>query len=138
MHRTSTSTLPFLTPSIFAIANNFDAIIQELNGNFRTVPAGLEAAFTASHELTAPLSVEKLAAGQWEVTDGVGKHYAVHKTGANELSASLLGFRITDRHPHPHLQGHDEFLQKLEEQAKATGISPERAKDRIIMRLDLM
>jgi len=50
-----------------------------------------------------------------------------------------LGFYIADRHPHPHLQqGQDEFVQKLEEQAKAVGISPERAKDRIIMRLDLI
>jgi hypothetical protein len=36
------------------------------------------------------------------------------------------------------LQGQDEFVQKLEEKAKAIGISPERARDRIIMRLDLM
>jgi hypothetical protein len=49
-----------------------------------------------------------------------------------------LGFHIADRHPHPHLEGHDEFVQKLEEQAKAVGLSPERAKDRIIMRLDLI
>lgn len=49
-----------------------------------------------------------------------------------------LGFHIADRHPHPHLQGQDEFVQKLEEQAKAVGISPERARDRIIMRLDLI
>jgi GNAT superfamily N-acetyltransferase len=49
-----------------------------------------------------------------------------------------LGFYIADRHPHPHLEGEDEFVQKLEEQAKTVGISPERAKDRIIMRLDLI
>ncbi len=49
-----------------------------------------------------------------------------------------LGFHIADRHPHPHLQGEDEFVQKLEEQAKVVGISPERAIDRIIMRLDLI
>lgn len=49
-----------------------------------------------------------------------------------------LGFHIADRHPHPDLQGQDEFVQKLEEQAKAVGISPERARDRIIMRLDLV
>jgi GNAT superfamily N-acetyltransferase len=48
-----------------------------------------------------------------------------------------LGFRIADRHPHPYLKGHDEFVMKLEEQAKAIGISPEKAKDRIMMRLDL-
>ena len=49
-----------------------------------------------------------------------------------------LGFHIADRHPHPDLQGQDEFVQKLEEQAKAVGISSERARDRIIMRLDLV
>ena len=49
-----------------------------------------------------------------------------------------LGFHIADRHPHPDLQGQDEFMLKLEEQAKAIGISPERATDRIIMRLDLI
>ena len=48
-----------------------------------------------------------------------------------------LGFRIVDRHPHPHLQERNEFVEKLEEQAKSMGISPERAKDRIVMRLDL-
>jgi GNAT superfamily N-acetyltransferase len=49
-----------------------------------------------------------------------------------------LGFHIADRHPHPHLKGQDEFVLKLEEQAKAIGIPPERAGDRIIMRLDLI
>jgi len=34
--------------------------------------------------------------------------------------------------------GQDEFVQKLEEQAKAAGISPERARDKIVMRLDLI
>lgn len=48
-----------------------------------------------------------------------------------------LGFRIVDRHPHPHLQERNEFVAKLEEQAKFIGISPERAKDRLVMRLDL-
>ncbi len=49
-----------------------------------------------------------------------------------------LGFHIADRHPHPHLEGQDEFVRKLEEQAKAVGISPERARDRIVMRLDMI
>jgi GNAT superfamily N-acetyltransferase len=49
-----------------------------------------------------------------------------------------LGFYIADRHPHPHLKGQDEFVQKLEEQAKAAGVSPERASERIVMRLDLV
>jgi GNAT superfamily N-acetyltransferase len=48
-----------------------------------------------------------------------------------------LGFYIADRHPHPHLEGEDEFVEKLEGLAKAAGISPEKAKDRIVMRLDL-
>jgi GNAT superfamily N-acetyltransferase len=49
-----------------------------------------------------------------------------------------LGFYIADRHPHPHLEGQDEFVEKLEELAKAAGISPERARDRIVMRIDLV
>jgi len=49
-----------------------------------------------------------------------------------------LRFHIADRYPHPVLQGQDEWLSKLEEQAKAVGISPERVRDRIIMRLDLV
>jgi len=49
-----------------------------------------------------------------------------------------LGFHIADRHPHPDLQGQDEWLQKLEKQAKAAGIAPKRARDLIVMRLDLM
>ena len=48
-----------------------------------------------------------------------------------------LGFRIVDRHPHPHLQERNEFVEILEEQAIAIGISPERAKDRLVMCLDL-
>jgi GNAT superfamily N-acetyltransferase len=48
-----------------------------------------------------------------------------------------LGFNMADRHPHPHLQERNEFVEILEEQAKSIGISPERAKDRLVMRLDL-
>ena len=48
-----------------------------------------------------------------------------------------LGFCIVDRHPHPYLQERNEFIVKLEEQAISAGISPERAKDRLVMRLDL-
>ena len=48
-----------------------------------------------------------------------------------------LGFRIVDRHPHPYLQERNEFVLKLEEQAESIGISPERAKDRLVMQLDL-
>ena len=49
-----------------------------------------------------------------------------------------FGFHIADRHPHPHLQGQKEFVKNLEEQAKTLGLSPERVRDRIIMRLDLI
>lgn len=49
-----------------------------------------------------------------------------------------LGFRIADRHPHPYLQERNEFVETLEEQAESIGIDPERAKDRIVMRLDLI
>ncbi|MEN6425227.1 MAG: GNAT family N-acetyltransferase [Phycisphaerales bacterium] len=48
-----------------------------------------------------------------------------------------LGFRLADRHPHPDLQGRDEFVLKLEEQARSFGIPPEKAKDRLLMVLDL-
>ena len=48
-----------------------------------------------------------------------------------------LGFHLADRHPHPELQGHEEFVRTLEEQARSAGIDPERAKDALIMRLDL-
>jgi len=48
-----------------------------------------------------------------------------------------LGFVVADRHPHPHLVGHDEFVETLETQAQDLGIAPERARDRIIMRFDL-
>jgi GNAT superfamily N-acetyltransferase len=48
-----------------------------------------------------------------------------------------LGFSLADRHPHPYLQESSEFLDMLLEQAASIGISPERAKDRLIMRFDL-
>jgi GNAT superfamily N-acetyltransferase len=51
-----------------------------------------------------------------------------------------MGFRLVDRHPHPELQDRSrfiEFLKLLEEQAKSLGIQPERASDRLVMRLDL-
>ena len=48
-----------------------------------------------------------------------------------------LGFRLVDRHPHPYLQEPSEFVEKLETQAKSMGISPERAKDKIVMGFDL-
>ncbi|MBP8305404.1 MAG: GNAT family N-acetyltransferase [Phycisphaerae bacterium] len=48
-----------------------------------------------------------------------------------------LGFTVADRHPHPALQGQDPFILTLEEQARAAGIDPQRARDRIVMRMDL-
>ncbi len=48
-----------------------------------------------------------------------------------------LGFHIARRYPHPHLQNGGEFVRMLEEQAKSMGISPNRARDRLVMRLDL-
>ena len=51
-----------------------------------------------------------------------------------------LGFHLADRHPHPDLQDRSEFAEfvtTLEEQSKAIGISSERARDRLVMHLDL-
>ena len=48
-----------------------------------------------------------------------------------------LGFSPVERGPHPDLQGPNEFARTLEEQAKALGIPPKRARDRLIMRLAL-
>ena len=59
---------------------------------------------------------------------------------AGRIFWEKLGFRLVDRHPHPELLDRNkyiEFVSKLEEQAKSTGILPERARDRLVMRLDL-
>lgn len=48
-----------------------------------------------------------------------------------------LGFSIMDRHPHPDLGERSEFRDRLEKQAVEFGIPAERARDRIVMRLDL-
>ncbi len=48
-----------------------------------------------------------------------------------------LGFHIVDRHPHPYLQEPSDFVETLEKQAVSVGIPPEKARDRLIMRLDL-
>jgi len=48
-----------------------------------------------------------------------------------------LGFSVADRYPHPYLQVQDPFVTMLEGQAKSIGISSEKAKDKIVMRLDL-
>jgi len=52
-----------------------------------------------------------------------------------------LGFHISDRHPHPDLQDRSqfaEFVTTLEKQAEAIGIPHARARDRLVMRLDLI
>jgi GNAT superfamily N-acetyltransferase len=48
-----------------------------------------------------------------------------------------LGFKTVDRHPHPHLLDRSEFVDTIEKQAASVGIPPEKARDRIIMRLHL-
>ncbi len=48
-----------------------------------------------------------------------------------------LGVHIADRHPHRDLQGRDPFITTLEEQARSLGIAPDRAKDELVMRIDL-
>ncbi|MDH4197660.1 MAG: GNAT family N-acetyltransferase, partial [Candidatus Aminicenantes bacterium] len=48
-----------------------------------------------------------------------------------------LGFSLAERGPHPDLEGKNEFTRTLKEQARALGIPPERARDRLIMRLTL-
>jgi GNAT superfamily N-acetyltransferase len=48
-----------------------------------------------------------------------------------------LGFHLVDRFPHPHLRERDEFVMKIEAQAKSAGIDPDRARDRLVMRLEL-
>lgn len=52
-----------------------------------------------------------------------------------------LGFRLVDRHPHPALQDQNEcmeFVKTLEKQAEAIGMSSAKARDRLVMRFDLM
>jgi len=48
-----------------------------------------------------------------------------------------LGFHLAGRYPHPALQEPSDFVTTLEEQAKSVGIPPERARDQLVMRLDL-
>jgi GNAT superfamily N-acetyltransferase len=51
-----------------------------------------------------------------------------------------LGFHLVDLHPHPDLQDRSQygkFIKTLEEQAKFLGIPPDRASDRLVMRLEL-
>jgi len=48
-----------------------------------------------------------------------------------------LGFRVVARYPHPQLHEFPEFVDRLEAQALEAGIDKERAKDSIVMRLDL-
>jgi hypothetical protein len=48
-----------------------------------------------------------------------------------------LGFHVADRFPHPLLREHSEFVKELKDQAIRAGIDTEKAKDCILMRLDL-
>ncbi len=51
-----------------------------------------------------------------------------------------MGFQLIDRQTHPELKDrsrHSEFITTLEEQAFAMGITPERARHRLLMRLEL-
>ena len=60
--------------------------------------------------------------------------------GAGITFWEKLGFQIVDRYPHPHLQQpneHNEFVTTLKKQAKSIGIPPEKATDKIVMRLNL-
>ena len=55
---------------------------------------------------------------------------------AGQTFWAKIGFRAIDRCPHPELQKRDPFVDTLEKQAVSLGITPERARDRIIMRYD--
>ena len=57
--------------------------------------------------------------------------------GAGHTFWEKLGFTLIDRHPHPDLHRHDPFVIMLEEQAAALGIAADRARDRLVMRLEL-
>lgn len=48
-----------------------------------------------------------------------------------------LGFSLAERYPHPDLQGEEEFVLTLDAQARAAGIPPARARDKLVMRLAL-
>jgi hypothetical protein len=48
-----------------------------------------------------------------------------------------LGFFLVDRYPHPDLQEPGAFVRALEAQAESIGISAGRARDQLVMRLDL-
>ena len=48
-----------------------------------------------------------------------------------------LGFNVVERHTHPYLLEPSEFRDTLDRQAAELGIDPERARDKIVMRLDL-
>jgi len=48
-----------------------------------------------------------------------------------------LGFHAADRFPDPNFRKHPDFILKIQEQANAAAIDPEKARDRLVMRLDL-
>jgi hypothetical protein len=49
-----------------------------------------------------------------------------------------LGFTLVERRPFPYLQEFPDFVRSLEEQAKSVGIAPERAREQLVMRLNLI
>ena len=57
---------------------------------------------------------------------------------AGRLFWEKLGFCAADRFPHPFLREYGDFVKELEAQALQAGIDIEKAKDSIIMRLDLV
>jgi len=57
--------------------------------------------------------------------------------GAGRVFWEKRGFRLVERSPHPHLRDDSEFTARLEEQAYRAGIPRARARDRLLMRIDL-
>lgn len=57
--------------------------------------------------------------------------------GAGHTFWEKLGFTLAERRPFPYLQEFPDFVRTLEEQAKSLGIAPERAREQLVMRLEL-
>lgn len=57
--------------------------------------------------------------------------------GAGRVFWEKRGFRLVERSPHPQLQDDSEFTARLEKQAGRAGIPRARARDRLLMRIDL-
>ncbi len=57
---------------------------------------------------------------------------------AGQTFWTKLGFQLIDRYPHPYLQDqNDSFVATLKKQARAAGIPPDKATDKLVMRLEL-